>query len=124
MEGTLRTFRGPDTRTALAAVKAALGPDAIIVSTRDIGGGLMRRSEVEVTAGLAEREPRRAARAGAHAAAGRPAFLANQAAGAPAGASMESCVVEETRVVLRAALQGPLAAAGRRGDLGAARRAA
>ncbi len=107
MEGT-RTFRGPDTRTALAAVKAALGPDAIIVSTRDVGGGLMRRSEVEVTAGLpnwSPEEPAPPSPSSRNATVGRPAFLANQAAGALAGASMGELqrLVEETRDVLRAA---------------------
>lgn len=108
MEGTLRTFRGPDTRSALAAVKAALGPDAIIVSTRDIGGGLMRRSEVEVTAGLPSwtpDEPPSSPSSTRVQSVGRPAFLANQAPAALAGASMGELqkLVEETRDVLRAA---------------------
>ena len=48
----LRTFRAADTRSALAAVKAALGPDAVIVGTRQIPRTLLRAAEVEVTAAL------------------------------------------------------------------------
>ncbi len=50
----IQTFRAPDAAAALAAVKAALGPDAILVSTRTVPGGLFRRSEVEVTAAAGE----------------------------------------------------------------------
>lgn len=50
MSATVRTFRAPDSTSALAAVKAALGPDAILISTRTVQGGLFRRPEVEVTA--------------------------------------------------------------------------
>ena len=50
MSATVRTFRAADPTAALAAVKAAFGPDAILISTRTIQGGLFRRSEVEVTA--------------------------------------------------------------------------
>ena len=52
-----RTFRALDARSALAQVKAALGPDAVIVSTREVSGGLFRQKEVEVTASLAAPEP-------------------------------------------------------------------
>ena len=45
-----RTFRAPDARSALAAVKEAFGADAIIVSTRQVPGGLFRKAMVEVTA--------------------------------------------------------------------------
>ena len=37
---TFRTFRAPDSRSALAMVKAALGPDAIIIATREVSNGL------------------------------------------------------------------------------------
>ena len=50
MSAIVRTFRAPDSASALAAVKAALGPDAILVSTRTVSGGLFRRAEVEITA--------------------------------------------------------------------------
>jgi flagellar biosynthesis protein FlhF len=53
---TLRTFRGTDSRSVLAAVKAALGSEAMIVSTREIPGSLFRSSAVEVTAAV-EPEP-------------------------------------------------------------------
>ncbi|HEX7625038.1 MAG TPA: flagellar biosynthesis protein FlhF [Anaeromyxobacteraceae bacterium] len=50
MSANVRTFRAPDSSSALAAVKAALGPDAILISTRTVQGGMFRRAEVEVTA--------------------------------------------------------------------------
>lgn len=50
MSATVRTFRAPDSTSVLAAVKAALGPDAILISTRTVEGGLFRRPEIEVTA--------------------------------------------------------------------------
>jgi flagellar biosynthesis protein FlhF len=49
---TMKTFRAPDPASALAAVKAALGPDAVIVSTRTVDGGLFRRPEIEIVAAL------------------------------------------------------------------------
>ncbi|MDX2022657.1 MAG: flagellar biosynthesis protein FlhF [Deltaproteobacteria bacterium] len=45
----IRTFRASTTRSALAAIKAALGPDAVILDTREVGG-LFGRREIEVTA--------------------------------------------------------------------------
>ncbi len=54
MTATIRTFRAGDARSALAAVKAALGPEAVILSTREVGTGIFRPVEIEVTAGLAE----------------------------------------------------------------------
>jgi flagellar biosynthesis protein FlhF len=64
MSATVRTFRAPDSASALAAVKAALGPDAVLISTRTVEGGLFRRPEVEVTAaaGPLVEEPRSAPR--------------------------------------------------------------
>ncbi|HUK65949.1 MAG TPA: flagellar biosynthesis protein FlhF [Anaeromyxobacteraceae bacterium] len=50
MSATVRTFRAPDSASALAAVKAALGPEAILISSRTVQGSLFRRAEVEVTA--------------------------------------------------------------------------
>ncbi|MFO0596319.1 MAG: flagellar biosynthesis protein FlhF [Myxococcaceae bacterium] len=49
---TFRTFRAPDTRSALAMVKAALGPEAVIVATREVENGLFRPKEIEVTAAV------------------------------------------------------------------------
>jgi flagellar biosynthesis protein FlhF len=61
MSATLRTFRAADATSALAAVKAALGPDAILVSTRSVPGGLFRKAEVEVVAAVGDAvEPARA----------------------------------------------------------------
>ncbi len=53
---TLRTFRAADTASALAAVKAALGPEAVIIDTRSVEVGMFRRPEVEVTASLGQPE--------------------------------------------------------------------
>ena len=50
MSANVRTFRAPDSASALAAVKAALGPEAILISTRTVHGGIFRRAEIEVTA--------------------------------------------------------------------------
>lgn len=52
MSAMVRTFRARDARSALAAVKAALGSDAVILSTQEVSGGLFRRPEIEVTAAL------------------------------------------------------------------------
>ncbi|MCC6216222.1 MAG: flagellar biosynthesis protein FlhF [Polyangiaceae bacterium] len=55
-----QTFRGPDLRSARGAVRAALGPDVIIGSTREIplDDGTARRA-VEVRAALAPPSPHR-----------------------------------------------------------------
>ncbi len=54
---TFRTFRAPDARSALAMVKAALGPNAVILATREVSNGLFRPKEIEVTAALPEPGP-------------------------------------------------------------------
>jgi flagellar biosynthesis protein FlhF len=46
----VRTFRAADPRSALDAVRSALGADAIIVQTRQVGGGFWGRPEIEITA--------------------------------------------------------------------------
>ncbi len=51
---TIRTFRAPDSRTALHMVKAAFGGSAVILSTRQVGSGLFGRPEIEVTAALSD----------------------------------------------------------------------
>ncbi len=56
MTPTVRTFRAPDSSAALAAAKAALGPEAVILATRAVDGGLFRRAEVEITAALGQAE--------------------------------------------------------------------
>src|SRR5689334_22743671 len=49
----LKTYTGPDMASALASVKAELGPDAIIVATREVRkASLLREGLVEVTAAL------------------------------------------------------------------------
>ncbi|ABC81131.1 flagellar biosynthesis protein FlhF [Anaeromyxobacter dehalogenans] len=62
MTPTVRTFRAPDSASALAAVKAALGPEAVILATRTVDGGLFRRAEVEITAALEPAGPAAPAR--------------------------------------------------------------
>jgi flagellar biosynthesis protein FlhF len=52
MQATVRTFRAPDAAAALAAVKAALGPEAVLIATRTIEGGLFKKPQIEVTAAL------------------------------------------------------------------------
>lgn len=46
----IRTFRARDARSALGAVKAAFGSDAVIIETKQVGGGLFGRAHIEVTA--------------------------------------------------------------------------
>ena len=55
----IRTFRAPDARAALTAVKAAFGSDAVIIETKQIGGGLFGRPHIEVTAASAAPTVRR-----------------------------------------------------------------
>jgi flagellar biosynthesis protein FlhF len=54
---TVKTFRAPDPRSALDAVKAALGDEAVILQTREVGGGLWGKPQIEVTAAAATAEP-------------------------------------------------------------------
>ncbi len=53
MNAIVKTFRGPDPRTALDAVRTALGEEAIILKTREVGH-LWGRREVEITAASPE----------------------------------------------------------------------
>ena len=54
---TVRTFRAQDPKAALDIVKAMMGPDAVIISTREVGGNLFRRGEIEITAALPAQKP-------------------------------------------------------------------
>ena len=74
---TVRTFRAPDALSALNAVKAAFGRDAVILQTREIAGGLFGKPQVEVTAASAMPEPSPAAGAGRSAAFERAHKAAN-----------------------------------------------
>ena len=49
MNAIVKTFRGRDPKTALDAVKASLGDEAIILNTREVGG-LWGKREIEITA--------------------------------------------------------------------------
>lgn len=50
MTSNARTFRAPSTREALALVKSALGPDAVILQTRTLAGDDPMRRCVAITA--------------------------------------------------------------------------
>lgn len=65
-----RIFRAANTRLALAAIKAALGSDAIILETREVGG-LFGKTEIEVTVSPPA-EPAQARKGGAQPAAAVP----------------------------------------------------
>jgi flagellar biosynthesis protein FlhF len=49
MNAIVKTFRGRDPKSALDAVKASLGKEAIILNTREVGG-LWGKREIEITA--------------------------------------------------------------------------
>src|SRR3569623_3787192 len=55
----IRTFRAPDARSALSAVKAAFGLDAVILETKQVSGGLVGKPLIEVTAASGDAEPAR-----------------------------------------------------------------
>lgn len=101
MSSMVRTFRAPDARSALAAVKAALGSEAVILSTQQVGGGLFRRPEVEVTAALEPKEQAAPPPAPAHGA-------ARYGAAAPAAAPRQeppASMVGEELIALRSAVE-------------------
>jgi len=70
----LKTFQAPDIRSALAAVKHELGPEALVVATRTIPGGLLSAAKVEVTAAL-EDSPRSAPEDSPHVSAPPPSVV-------------------------------------------------
>lgn len=49
MNAVVKTFRGRDPKSALEAVKASMGEEAIILNTREVGG-LWGKREIEITA--------------------------------------------------------------------------
>lgn len=52
MNTSQRTFRAPTPRAALDIVKAVMGPEAVILSTREVKNGLFQKAEIEITAML------------------------------------------------------------------------
>jgi len=99
MSTMVKTFRAADARAALAAVKAAMGPEAVILSTAQVPGGLFRKPEVEVTAALAPAEP-----------AAAPSRVASryQAGSAPPlqhSQTSDTGVVAEEMIALRSAFE-------------------
>jgi len=77
MNATVRTFRARDSRSALALVKAALGPEAMILSMREVGG-LLREPQIEMTAALSVPDAPAVALAAVPAAVPRDAELLEQ----------------------------------------------
>src|SRR3569623_698268 len=55
----IRTFRAPDARSALSAVKAAFGLAAVILETTQVSGGLFGKPQIEVPAASGAAEPAR-----------------------------------------------------------------
>ena len=55
----IRTFRARDARSALSAVKADFGLDAVILETKQVSGGLFGKPQIEVTAASGTPEPPR-----------------------------------------------------------------
>ena len=53
----IRTFRARDARAALTAVKEAFGADAVIIETKQIGGGIFghARTRASICSGEASR---------------------------------------------------------------------
>lgn len=54
----IRTFRARDARSALTAVKAAFGIDAVIIETKQVSGGLFGKPQIEVTAAAGGEVPK------------------------------------------------------------------
>jgi len=52
----IRRFQAKTLKEALAQVKAEMGPDAIIVTTRNLSGGLLSGAQVEVTAAIDDKD--------------------------------------------------------------------
>jgi flagellar biosynthesis protein FlhF len=61
-QSTIRTFRGANAREALAAAKAALGPEAIVIHAREVPGRLFHKPQFEVMAALDDRALEKVAR--------------------------------------------------------------
>ncbi len=61
-QSTIRTFRGANAREALAAAKAALGPEAIVLHAREVPGRLFHKPQFEVMAALDDRALEKVAR--------------------------------------------------------------
>src|SRR5882757_8694769 len=95
---TVKTFRAPDAMSALNAVKAAFGRDAVILQTREIAGGLFGKPQVEVIAASAMPE---ASHAGRTAAFERAAKLAQTANDRPATARPTGDLQEEVSALRR-----------------------
>src|ERR671927_1197809 len=97
MNDIVRTFRAPDPRSALDAVKAALGREAVILETREVGG-LLGRPEIEVTAMRSLDGPVPAA---------TPAPSAGAAAASEQGLASEVTALRRVVEELRARLHTP-----------------
>jgi len=72
MNAQVKTFRAPDPRAALDAVKAAFGEEAVILHTREISGGLWGKPEIEITAASSGEAAARSSSASPKAPSSRP----------------------------------------------------
>jgi flagellar biosynthesis protein FlhF len=103
----IRKYRAPTMREALAEAKRELGPDALILSTRELRRGVLG-SEVEVTAAIDDgsdvsEQPAQAYGPGSKVHSSTPAFAAAPAPAPPSGlAEMD---VERIIAPLRAELR-------------------
>lgn len=110
MNAIVKTFRGPDPRTALDAVRSALGEEAIILKTREVGG-FFGRKEIEITATHAGRGESSSSYTGR----GEPSSI-----GGPIDLESEVAslrrIVEQLRAEVRSSKAEPRITAGRSAD--------
>jgi flagellar biosynthesis protein FlhF len=100
MNAIVRTFRGSDPRTALDAVRSALGEEAIILKTREVGG-FFGRKEIEITA--------------THAGDSEPGFK-GRSLDLESEVSALRRIVEQLRAEVRSSKAEPRTPGGRTGD--------
>ena len=98
MSAHTHTFRAANAASALAAVKAALGPDAVLVSTRTVPGGLFRKAEIEV---IASAPVRSAAAYGAPRSEDRAPRAAPEPAAAPPSRPADDPLAAEVQLLRR-----------------------
>jgi len=99
MNAIVKTFRGPDPRSTLDAVRSALGEEAIILQTREVGG-FFGRKEIEITASGTGKEP---------------AAAKERSSDLEAEVSALRRIVEQLRSEVRSSKAEPRIAAGRPG---------
>jgi flagellar biosynthesis protein FlhF len=100
----IRKFEAPDMREALALVKRELGPDAMVIATRQLKKGLIGGGSVEVTAAVDEPETPAGGPSGPGPSSYGPSGRAAQAS-APLAASLSEADVERIMAPLRSELR-------------------